>query len=212
MRAWRPRSLAATPFQRYLHGRRMREVNHLRVGMAGAPCVGGGGILLGRGCATSLGSVRQFLAAPVFGAGAGAVFRVAGKSSDGARRRARPAVADGECVLSAAEIGNFYYGPGHPMKPHRKLPPALSCRLFLHRLLWIAVCGRRSMLVVLLRLPRHLTVAALWLLQESGCATTCCSTTDCTRKWTCSYVHAPLLALIPALVLPCSRPRNLFRL
>jgi len=41
------------------------------------------------------------------------------------------------CVLSAAEIGNFYYGPGHPMKPHRKPPPALSCRLFLHRLLWI---------------------------------------------------------------------------
>jgi len=26
------------------------------------------------------------------------------------------------CV-SAAEIGNFYYGPGHPMKPHRKPPP-----------------------------------------------------------------------------------------
>ena len=24
--------------------------------------------------------------------------------------------------LGAAEIGNFYYGPGHPMKPHREFP------------------------------------------------------------------------------------------
>jgi len=54
--------------------------------------------VLGRGCATSIGSVCQFLVAPVFGAGAGAVFRVAEKSSDSARRRARPAVADGVCV------------------------------------------------------------------------------------------------------------------
>jgi histone deacetylase 1/2 len=22
-------------------------------------------------------------------------------------------------LRSAAEIGNYYYGPGHPMKPHR---------------------------------------------------------------------------------------------
>ena len=42
---------------------------------AGAPVRWEEGILLGRGCATSLESVRQVLAAPVFGAGAGADFR-----------------------------------------------------------------------------------------------------------------------------------------
>jgi hypothetical protein len=42
----------------------------------GSPrALGGGEILLGHGFVTSLGSVRQFLAAPVFGAGAGADFR-----------------------------------------------------------------------------------------------------------------------------------------
>lgn len=29
-------------------------------------------------------------------------------------------------MLSTAEIGNFYYGPGHPMKPHREIAPILS--------------------------------------------------------------------------------------
>jgi len=64
------------------------------------------------------------------------------------------------CVLSAAEIGNFYYGPGHPMKPHRKPPPALSCRLFLHRSLWILRVQSSSIHVGSLRVCPDLTVAA----------------------------------------------------
>ena len=77
------------------------------------------------------------------------------------------------------------------MKPHRKPPPALSCRLFLHRSLWILRVQSSSIHVGSLRVCPDLTVAACWLLQESGCATTCSSTTDCTRKWTFSCVHAP---------------------
>ena len=112
------------------------------------------------------------------------------------------------------EIGNIYYGHGHPMKPHRKPPPALSCRLFLHRSLWILRVQSSSIHVGSLRVCPDLTVAACWLLQESGCATTCSSTTDCTRKWTFSYVHAPLSshcfpppfcpALAPELSFGCS--------
>ena len=52
------------------------------------------------------------------------------------------------CLLVAAEIGNFYYGPGHPMKPHRKI---ISVPFICLGICHVSACRRTAALLLSLR-------------------------------------------------------------
>lgn len=66
------------------------------------------------------------------------------------------------CLSIADEVGNFYYGPGHPMKPHRvRMTHNLILNYGLYRKMKIYVRGnaKRMALIGLARLTRPWAVA-----------------------------------------------------